>query len=351
MKIARREFLSMYVVLAFTHVFCRIFLTEPLLVSSAWMPLLLAFIAALPPIMFARTLMGVKQPIAAVFDMALGRAGARIWYALALVMQLIGANIVTNLFSASVMAYANDIPIDRSIIVLTLAVAGLGAYIGETALANCARITLRLAILILGGMALYAFSAANVGNFFPLLGPGVRTITANILPLSGALITPMLYLFCAETRDSGMKHALIKGAAISAFMAAACLAIYTLSQPTLPSVPQSFGVRIALLINNGNSGIQLPLPLIMLWNACQLLLISSIIAVCGTFLKLLTPRADKIAVPIVTIVEAIVCIVWPNWEPLRGIFDAAVYPLITLGFAAASISYAWRTRRAERSVN
>ena len=74
MKIARREFLSMYVVLAFTHVFCRIFLTEPLLVSSAWMPLLLAFIAALPPIIFARTLMGVKQPIAAVFDMALGRA-------------------------------------------------------------------------------------------------------------------------------------------------------------------------------------------------------------------------------------------------------------------------------------
>ena len=116
-------------------------------------------------------------------------------------------------------------------------------------------------------------------------------------------------------------------------------------------LPQSFGVRIALLINNGNSGIQLPLPLIMLWNACQLLLISSIIAVCGTFLKLLTPRADKIAVPIVTIVEAIACIVWPNWEPLRGIFDAAAYPLITLGFAAASISYAWRTRRAERSVN
>ncbi len=191
MKIARREFLSMYVVLAFTHVFCRIFLTEPLLVSSAWMPLLLAFIAALP-IIFARTLMGVKQPIAAVFDMALGRAGARIWYALALVMQLIGANIVANLFSASVMAYSNDIPIDRSIIVLTLAVAGLGAYIGETALANCARITLRMAILILGGMALYAFSAANVGNFFPLLGPGVRTITANILPLSGALITPIL---------------------------------------------------------------------------------------------------------------------------------------------------------------
>ena len=87
------------------------------------------------------------------------------------------------------------------------------------------------------------------------------------------------------------------------------------------------------------------MPLIMLWNACQLLLISSIIAVCGTFLKLLMPRADKIAVPIVTIVEAIACIVWPNWEPLRGIFDAAVYPL------AASISYAWRTRRAERSVN
>ena len=173
MKIARREFLSMYVVLAFTHVFCRIFLTEPLLVSSAWMPLLLAFIAALPPIMFARTLMGVKQPIAAVFDMALGRAGARIWYALALVMQLIGANIVTNLFSASVMAYANDIPIDRSIIVLTLAVeAGLGAYIGETALANCARITLRMAIPYWVEWRFMRFRRLMSGTSFRYLGRG-----------------------------------------------------------------------------------------------------------------------------------------------------------------------------------
>ena len=40
MKIARREFLSMYVVLAFTHVFCRIFLTEPLNVISPWIPIL-----------------------------------------------------------------------------------------------------------------------------------------------------------------------------------------------------------------------------------------------------------------------------------------------------------------------
>lgn len=351
MRIARREFCSIYAVLAFTHIFCRIFLTEPLLVSSAWAPLLLAFIAALPVILLVRPLISKGQTLDEVLSIALGRAGARIWYALALAFQLIYAKLATCLFSASVMAYTNDVPIDKSVIVLTLAVAGLGAYMGEAALANCARITLRFIVLILSGMALCAFASPRFENFFPIFGPGTRTIAKNVLPLSGALIMPLMYLFRTDTQSTGMKRAVIKGSAMAALTAAVCLAIYTLSQPTLPSMPQAFSVRMALLINNGNSGIQLPLPLIILWNACQLLLISSIIALCGTLLHMLIPRAGKAAIPIITMAEIALCVIWPNWEMSKRIIDIAAYPLIGLGFAAAGISYAWRTRhRAERSV-
>ncbi|MGN0742078.1 MAG: hypothetical protein ACI4L8_05475, partial [Candidatus Fimadaptatus sp.] len=78
MKIARREYRPLYIVLAATQLFCHLFLTRPLLVSAGWLPVALALAAALLPILCARGMLGAGMTLEGAFEKALGRPGARI---------------------------------------------------------------------------------------------------------------------------------------------------------------------------------------------------------------------------------------------------------------------------------
>lgn len=346
MKIARREFVPLYALLAAICLFERIFMLEPLLVSSAWAPLACAVALALPVLLMLRPMLGAPDAIEAAFEIALGRVGARAWYACALALVIMEIKLIALVFSASVMTYTADMVHDRSVVIVTLIVAGLGAYMGELALANCARITLKLLILVMGALALSSLRAARFEHFFPLLGPGPRALLSGAAPLAGALLTPALLIMRSNSQDPGFRRGLPLGAALGALTAALSLAIYTLSQPTLPVTPDTISFRTAILLNNGNSSIQLQLPLIVLWNASQLMLLSSLISICGMLLRLIAPRMGRLAAPIATAAALALCLALPNEEASAPLVEWGTYPVLALGMALAGTLYRARGRKA-----
>lgn len=347
MRIARREFVSLYALLAAIYLFERIFMLEPLLVSAAWIPLLGALALALPVLLLIRPMLGARDTMEAAFECALGRLGARAWYACALVLVLMEIKLITLVFVASVMTYTADMVHDRSVVIVTLIIAGLGAYMGELALANCARITLRLLILVMGALALSTLRSARLEHFFPLLGPGPRALAMGVVPLAGALLTPALMLLRSNTKDAGFRRGLPLGAALGVLTAAASLAIYTLSQPTLPVTPVTISFRTAILLNNGNSIIQLQLPLIVLWNASQLMLLASLISMCGSLLRLIAPRLGRLSAPAATLAVIALCLALPREELTAQIVEWGAYPVLALGMALAGTMYRVRCRRAQ----
>ena len=347
MRIARREFVPLYALLAAIYLFERIFMLEPLLVSSAWIPLLGALALVLPVLLMLRPMLGARDVMDAAFERAFGSIGARAWYACALVLVLMEIKLITLVFAASVMSYTADMVHDRSVVIVTLIVAGLGAYMGELALANCARITLRLLILVMGALALGTLRSARLEHFFPLLGPGPEALTAGLVPLAGVLLTPALMLLRGNTQDPGFRRGLPLGAVLGVLTAAASLAIYTLSQPTLPVTPVTISFRTAILLNNGNSIIQLQLPLIVLWNASQLMLLASLISICGILLRLIAPRIGRLGSPIATAVVVAWCLAMPKEELTAQIVEWGAYPVLALGMALAGIMYRVRCRRTQ----
>ena len=108
MKIARREYRPLYIMLAATQLFCYMFLLRPLLISSGWLPVGLALAVALLPIMCARGMLGSGMTLEGAFEQALGRLGARIWFALAAALVLISAKAAVQLLSATVLTYTAD---------------------------------------------------------------------------------------------------------------------------------------------------------------------------------------------------------------------------------------------------
>lgn len=343
MKIARREFLSLYILLAATYLFGRVFLLEPLLVSSAWIALGGALLASLPVLVCARLMMGAPDPLDRAFEATLGRAGARVWYGAALLLVLVQTHSVSRTFTASVLTYTADMVYDRSVAVITLVAAGLGAYVGRLAIAGCARVTLRLLAIVLGVLALSALGDVHAEHFFPLLGPGADEQLSCVLPLAGILITPLLLLLRADTCDGGFRRALPLGACAAALSAAVCLALYTLATPTLPAMPTTLSFRTSQLIFSGG-GIQLQLPLIIAWNACQLLLIASLLSMGGDLLRRIVPRVGRQGVPIVTALELAAGMLSVRDELALRIADMAAYPVIALGFVLAAALYALRRR-------
>lgn len=344
MKIARREFVSLYILLAATHVFSYIFILSPMLVSSAWLPIVMALLLALPVILAARTLAGRNQ-MEDICTQTMGNAGARIFYAFMLAIVLLNARVNAVLFSGSVLAYTADLPFDRSVVAIVLIVAGLCAYIGDMAVSNCARIALILLMLTMGALFLGTISYARMEHFFPLLGPGLGDMARNAPQLAGKLLLPMLYIFRADIRDSGMRRALPVAVTMSALVAAASLAIYTLSQPTLPAMPDTMAVRVSMLMNNGASGIQLQLPLILIWNICQTLMLSAQLALCGALLRKVFPRLGKLAVPVITIILAAVCLLRHDVNPALKMADMATYPAVAACLLLVGILNFAQTRR------
>lgn len=350
MKIARREYRPLYIVLAATQLFCYMFLLRPLLISSGWLPVGLALAVALLPIMCARGMLGAGITLECAFERALGRPGARIWFALAAALVLMGAKAAVQLLSATVLTYTADPSFSRSAMAVTLIVAGMVACMGELALANCARITLGLMLAIIGAMALGALSNAHVEHFFPLLGPGPAEIGRSILPLAGMLVMPMLYLLRADACDPGMKRTLPVSAALAALTAALWLAIYTLSQPTLAAMSDSMSMRVAMLLNNGTGGVQLQLPIIVLWNACMLLLIAAQLAIGGSLLRMALPRLGRVARIAFILAGGALCLLRPSSRLTIAILEWAAYPVIAAGFGAAGILFSLRARKGRRET-
>ncbi len=346
MRIARREFVPMYALLAAIYLFERVFMLQPLLVSSAWAPLMGALALTLPVLLLIRPMLGARDAPEAAFERALGRWGARAWYACALALVLMEIKLITLVFAATVMTYTADMVHDRSVVIVTLIVAGLGAYMGELALANCARMTLRLLVLVLGALALGTLKSARLEHFFPLLGPGPEVLASGVLPLAGALLTPALLLLRGNTQDPSFRRALPLGAALGVATAIMSLAIYTLAQPTLPAMPVTISFRTAMLLNNGGS-IQLQLPLIVLWNASQLMLLASLISICGLLLRLIAPRVGRWGAPIATAAALAGCLALPYEGVSAQLIDWGAYPVLALGLALAGVLYRARTRRAE----
>lgn len=345
MRIARREFVPMYALLSAIYLFEYIFMLEPLLVSTSWIPLIGALILSLPVLMMLRPMLGADETMDAAFKRSLGSAGARLWYACALILVLMEIKLITLVFAASVMTYTADMVHDRSVVIVTLIVAGLGAYMGELALANCARITLRLLILVMGALALGTLRSAKPEHFFPLLGPGTQILARSVIPLSGVLLTPALMLLRGNTKDPGFKRGVLLGAVLGVVTAAASLAVYTLAQPTLPVTPDTISFRTGILLNNGNSIIQLQLPLIVLWNAGQLMLIASLISICGILIRLIIPRVKRLGAPISMLAAMILCLALPNEELTPHFVEWGAYPVLALGMALAGSVYRVRARR------
>lgn len=350
MKIARREFVSLYILLAATHVFSYIFILSPMLVSSAWLPIIMALLLALPVILTARTLAG-KAQMEDICTKAMGNIGARIFYILVLVIVMFNARVGAVLFSSSVLAYTADLPFDRSVVLIVLIVAGLCAYIGDMAVSNCARIALLLLMLTMGVLLLGTISHARLEHFLPILGPGLGDMTRSAPQLAGKLLLPMLYIFRADMRDAGMKRALTVSAALSALLAAASLAIYTLSQPTLPAMPDTMAVRVSMLMNNGTSGIQLQLPLILIWNICQMLILSAQLALCGALLRMAVPRIKKMAVPVITTIIAAICLMHSEVEDVFRFVNVATYPAIAVCILFICLLHKARSKREGRKAD
>ncbi len=102
MRIARREFVPLYALLAAIYLFERIFMLEPLLVSSAWIPLLGALALVLPVLLMLRPMLGARDAMDAAFERALGSIGARAWYACALVLVLMEIKLITLVYMIAV---------------------------------------------------------------------------------------------------------------------------------------------------------------------------------------------------------------------------------------------------------
>ena len=110
---------------------------------------------------------------------------------------------------------------------------------------------------------------SQVGNFqfywlFPILGPGVRSLSRGCLETAGAMAGAMTPLLFREDEDSGSHCALRSLSAGSAVAAALCI-YEALMSPSLAMGSASQLSVLDALLANGRASLALMLPMILMW--------------------------------------------------------------------------------------
>lgn len=343
MGTASRGFVPLYAFMAAVYVFERIFMLDPALVSSAWLPLTAAFIVILP-VLFCTARLICAGSFSDAFENALGHIPARIWYAAVCLILSLEIRTVIAVFSASVMAYTAEFVHRPAIIFILLIMAGTGACMGHKAVARGAKLTLILMLFILGILAAGALHAAHLEHFFPIMGPGGAKLRQSILPLAGCALMPLIFLFDCGTLEPCFRRAIFKGAAYGILIAALSLCIYTLAQPTLPAAPVTVAFRTSALLSNG-SNIHLQLPLILLWNASQIMLISGLMSISGRLIQLALPPVKQHGGLSAILLEALLLAILPTEEGrLSRLADMLLFPVTAAGLSLAGALHMLRSR-------